>query len=70
LSLTEKLAAPPKQQSKFEAWMETLSDEDSDALYAALNNQAWSTAALIRVIREEGFNVGKDTLQQWRRGTR
>lgn len=56
----------PTFKPRFVDWIETLNDEDHDALVAAAKDPAWTNAALARTIASEGFEVHKDTLKEWR----
>ena len=67
MSLAAKLeAAKPARKSQFEQYVDGLSVEDREALLEAAHDKAWSTSALLRVIKSEGVAVGKDGLSAWR----
>ena len=59
--------ARPAYKPKFEQYIDSLPAEDREALIAAANDPAWSSAALIRVLQDDGVAVGKDTFNTWRR---
>lgn len=65
--LTDAIAAargtakPPIEQ-----WFATLDETDQKALVEALLDPAVSTAALVRIIKECGQPVSKDTVAAWR----
>ena len=68
MSLAEKLEAgkPAPKKSQLELYIEGLSDADRHALIAAARDKAWTTSALLRVLKSEGVAVGKDLLGVWR----
>lgn len=67
MSLAERLKAERvEKKPAFEQWLDTLSAADRAALEDAAHDRAWSNAALIRIISDEGYPVGKDSLAKWR----
>ena len=68
MSLASKLAAAkPVRKPKFDQVVDDMPEGDRDALIAAAHDRAtWSTAAILRVLHDEGVQVGKETLQAWR----
>ena len=67
MSLAKRLTDErPTFKPRFVDWIETLSDEDHDALIAAAKDPAWSNAALARVVQAEGATAGKDAIREWR----
>jgi hypothetical protein len=68
MSLASKLeAAKPVHKPKFDRVIEDMPEADRDALVAAAHDPAWSTAALLRVLKDEHVQVSKETLQAWRK---
>lgn len=68
MSLADKLdALKPVYKPRFEQYVDSLPEKDKTALLAAANDPAWSTAALLRVLQDDGVSVGKEALGSWRR---
>ena len=66
MSLAAKLeAARPVVKPKFEQYVDSLPEADRAALIAAAKDPAWSVHALLRVLRDEGVAVGRDSLSTW-----
>jgi len=70
MSLKERLSVRPVVKPKFEQVIDGLPEEERVALLAAAADPAWSTAALIRVLSDEGIQVSKETLGPWRNRVR
>lgn len=67
MSLAARLQeAKEKTKPKFEQWIETLDDEDRDALFAAAKD-GLSSSAITIAIRAAGGAVSKETVDAWRR---
>lgn len=67
MSLAARLQeARDKTKPKFEQWIDTLDDEDRDALYAAAED-GMSSSAITIAVRAAGGAVGKETIDAWRR---
>jgi hypothetical protein len=67
VSLKDRLAVAPNVKPKFEQLIDALPQDERAALIAAAKDPAWSTAELIRVLKDEGISVSKDTLGPWRK---
>lgn len=67
MSLKDRLAERPVVKPRFEQQIEALPAEELKALMFAVNDPAWSNAALIRILADEGIHVGKDTFGPWRK---
>jgi|GEM_PF-5343407 len=68
MSLAERLESEtPKLQQSFSEWLISLEPKDRQALEEAAKNPAWSTAALVRVIVDEGGPNSKGLIGDWRR---
>jgi hypothetical protein len=67
MSLAERLEAETPKLS-FPEWLISLEPKDRQALEEAARNPAWSTAALVRIIVEEGGPNSKDLIGKWRHG--
>lgn len=71
MSLIEALSTPPPARKPhklvLDAWAETLSEEEREAVYAAAINNEWGHRALMKVLVEAGAPVMSDnTLRTWR----
>ena len=66
MSLKDRLAVAPSTKSRFELAVEELPAAEREALIEAAREPAWSSAALIRALAEEGVVVGKDSFAKWR----
>ena len=67
MSIADKLETlTPDLKPGINAYVAELSERDRAALIAAANDRAWSTAALHRLVREDGCGVGKDAFGAWR----
>ncbi|GLU88931.1 hypothetical protein [Agromyces sp. NBRC 114283] len=67
MSLAERLQeAREKTKPRFEQWIDTLDDEDREALFEAAASGMSSTAITI-AIRAAGGSVSKETIDVWRR---
>jgi hypothetical protein len=67
MSLAARLQeAKEKTKPKFEQWIDTLDDEDRDALYDAVKSGV-SSYAITVAIRGAGGSVSKETIDVWRR---
>lgn len=67
MSLAARLQeAKEKSKPKFEQWIDTLDDEDREALFDAAKSGVSSSAITI-AIRAAGGSVGKETIDVWRR---
>ena len=67
MSLKDKLAVRPVVKPRFEQLIEELPEEERAALDAACRDSAWSNAAIIRILADEGIPVSKDTFGPYRR---
>ena len=68
MSLAARLQeAKEKTKPKFEQWIDTLDDEDRDALFAAAADPHMSSSAITIAVRAAGGAVGKETIDVWRR---
>ena len=68
MSLASKLEAlKPVHKPKFDQTVEDMPEGDRLAFLAAARDPAWSTAALLRVLVDEGVPVGKETLSAYRK---
>ena len=68
MSLASKLEAlKPVYKPKFDQVVDEMSEADRVAFVAAAKNPEWSTAALLRVLQDEGVQVGKETLSAYRK---
>lgn len=71
MSLRDKLATPPAQtgrQTRMDAWLAGLNDDDRAAVETALRDTTWRHVDLMKVLEEEGAPVPADTtFGKWRR---
>jgi hypothetical protein len=72
MNLSERLQTAPRQVEKnlckFGAWVSTLSDDDQQAVKAAVNDRSWSVQALTTVLEESGCPVGRNSINHHRHG--
>lgn len=66
MSLKDRLAKRPVVKPRFEQLIEALPEDDYAALLTAARDSAWSNAAIIRELNDEGIQVGKDAFGKWR----
>ena len=67
MSLKDKLAERPATKPRFDSLIEELPEDERAALVAACLDSAWSNAAIIRVLADEGIPVSKDTFGPFRK---
>ena len=68
MSLAARLQeAKERTKPPFIQWVETLDDEDREALLAAAVDPAMSSSAITIAVRAAGGKVGKETIDGWRR---
>jgi hypothetical protein len=69
MSLAERLKTErPDYRPTFTEWFMKLAPADKAALEEAAKDPAWSNAALVRIIQDEGGVASKDTIAKWRVG--
>jgi hypothetical protein len=66
VSLKDRLAVRPVVKPRFEQLIDELPQDERAALFAAMEDQAWSNAAIIRELAAEGIAVSKDTFGPYR----
>jgi hypothetical protein len=67
MSLKEKLGNPPARRTcKFNVWVNTLSEEDSQVIFEALENRDWSLEKLTTALKDEDFPVNYDMIRKHR----
>lgn len=70
MALSEALKTPPSRETKtvMDVWLESLTDEDQAAVWAALHNPDWRhTDLLAAVIAEGAPQISDRTFGEWRR---
>lgn len=63
--LFAKAAAP--RAPRFAEWVDSLPKADRDAFYSFAGNGEITHAAFLRIARELGASVGKESVTTWRR---
>lgn len=67
MSLKDKLQTPPKaRQCKYVLWIDSLNDEDREAVLDAMGNRAWSIDKLLTALQEEGAPVNYGMIRKHR----
>lgn len=67
MSLKEALkVAPPRRQCTFTQWIESLDDEDREAVREAMDNSLWSIDKLTRALKDEGAPINYDMIRKHR----
>lgn len=68
MSLVERLnAARTPRKPRFEQWIDSLPDDEREALIAAATDPDLSNNAIAEAVRAEGCPVNKDTISVWRK---
>lgn len=71
MSLAAKLnSTPPSKvarECKTGIWIKSLSEQDQEAVRAALEDPQWSNAELLRTLKSEGYPYVVDTMGKHRR---
>lgn len=74
MALMDDLKTPPSTstgfRSKVDVWRDSLNDEDRAAFDAAVNDTAWNTSALRRVVLKHGVEISDPGFRQWRLNAR
>ena len=60
-------AATKKRPTSFQAFLDSLSEDDRDAAWAALKNESIPTYTLLRIFRDNDAHFGKDLFVPLRR---
>lgn len=70
MNLIDKLKTPPGTTTMcgVAGWIESLPEEEQEAIQAALENPDWETRALHRLFAEHGLSRNETTLGKHRRG--
>lgn len=67
MSLADRLSTlKSSRRPKFDAIVEALPRSEREALIQYAADPTYTNSALMRVLREEGIPVGKDTFSAWR----
>ncbi|OJU41808.1 MAG: hypothetical protein BGN97_03645 [Microbacterium sp. 69-10] len=70
MALKDVLKTPPASttgyRSRIEVWRDGLDDADRKAFDAAVRNPQWTGAALARVVKAEGLNIGESAMRDYR----
>lgn len=56
-----------ERKSKLDQWVDSLPADDRTALILAAADPAYSNLGLRRIMSENGYTAGKDTIAAWRR---
>lgn len=72
MSLATKLATPPEPNKgpacSMRTLLNTLPEDESEAVQAALDNPEWTAVALARLLTQEGHRIQDTTVRRHRRG--
>ena len=68
MALKDALKTPPKSRrmNVIETWRDKLDVETRTLFDAAVRDPEWTTAALLRVVRDDGFELTHQTLARYR----
>lgn len=67
MSYKDVLKTPPiKYTCKYKTWIESLSDEDREAVESAVKDKRWSIENLVTTLNSEGAHVYKDLIRKHR----
>lgn len=72
MALTDRLAHPPKAVQglpcSIGATLSALADGEREALQAMLDSSAWSQTMIWDALRDEGYDVGRQSINRHRAG--
>ena len=59
--------APEGRKSKLDEWFSSLDEEDHEVVSRIITDPTWSGQRFLRLLRDLGVHVSKETVNQWRR---